>query len=276
MRSLSNFITTIATRSLTLCITAIALFSSCQKVISVDLGGTTTQYVIVGTLTDQPGTCQVSITQSKNFSDDNNFPPVSGATVTVEHNGVVTTLPETSSGLYQTSALTGIPGNTYQLTVHINDQVFTAASTMPQPVALDSIYTSTGRLSTNKFVTVVYHDPSGVSNYYHFVQYVNGKKEKTIFVDNDEFTDGQPIKSQLNYNNDTNDNARDIKTGDSVRINMYCIDPAVYKYWYSLNDGATGANESASPANPVSNITGESVMGYFSAQTLQSRTIRVP
>ena len=263
-------------RSLFTSLTAIVLLSSCQKVISIDLAGATTQYVIVGAITNQPGTCQVSITQTKNFNDDNNFPGVSGATVTIEHNGTITPLPETSSGIYQTTALTGIPGDTYHLAVHINDQAFTSSSTMPQPVALDSIYVSTERLSTKKYITVVYHDPAAIPNYYHFVQYVNGKKEKRVFVDNDEFTDGQTIKSQLNFNNDTNDASRDIKTGDSVTIQMLCIDAAVYEYWYSLNDGATGANESASPANPVSNITGGSAMGYFSAQTFQSRTILVP
>src|SRR5438309_885594 len=52
----------------------ILLFSSCQKVISVNLDSTSRQYVIVGTLTDQPGVCQVSITQTKNFNDNNQFP----------------------------------------------------------------------------------------------------------------------------------------------------------------------------------------------------------
>jgi len=254
----------------------ILLFSSCQKVISIDLDSTSKQYVIVGTLTDQPGVCQVSITQTKNFNDNNQFPGVSGATVTLENNGVVTPLPETSAGIYQSSALTGTPGNTYHLSVTIDGHVYTASSTMPQPVALDSIYVSTESFSNNKYMTVVYHDPAGIANYYHYVQYVNGKKEKTIFADNDEFTDGQTVKSRLSFNNDNNDNSRDIHTGDSVRIDMFCIDPDVYKYWYSLNDGATGANQSASPSNPVSNITGTSVQGYFSAQTLQSKIIRVP
>ena len=252
------------------------LLSSCQKVISVKLDTASTQYVIVGTLTDQPGVCQVSVTQSKSFSENNSFPGVSGATVTIENNGVTTPLPETSSGVYQTTALTGIPGNTYHLTVTIGSQLFTASSTMPQPVALDSIYTSTESLSNKKYITVVYHDPAGISNYYHFVQYVNGKKEKTIFADSDEFTDGQTIKSQLTFNNDNSDPARDIKTGDSVTLTMFCTDAAVYKYWFSLNNGATGSSQSASPANPVSNISGESVTGYFSAQTFQTRTILVP
>jgi hypothetical protein len=55
---------------------------------------------------------------------------------------------------------------------------------------------------------------------------------------------------------------------------MICNDAAVYTFWYSLSSGATGANESASPANPVSNISGGAV-GYFSAQTIQRKTILV-
>lgn len=56
---------------------------------------------------------------------------------------------------------------------------------------------------------------------------------------------------------------------------MLCISPEVYKYWYSLNAGATGGNNAASPANPVSNISG-GALGYFSAQTAQTKYIDVP
>ena len=252
----------------------VALLGSCQKVIDVKLDSSEAQYVIVGTVTDQPGSCQVSITQTKSFSDDNNFPGVSGAIVTVENNGVVTPLTEQGNGIYQTNSITGLPGQTYQLVVNIKGQVFTSGSTMPQPVDLDSLYISAGRLSDKNYVTVIYKDPAGVPNYYRFIQYVNGKKEKSIFADDDEFTDGQRVRSQLQYDNDTDDKSRDITSGDSVRIEMICIDAAVYKYWYSLNDGATGASQSASPANPVSNISG-SVMGYFSAQTVRGKTIKM-
>ena len=248
--------------------------TGCQKVISVNLNSSETRYVITGKITDQPGECQVSITRTKDFSEDNQFPGVSGATVTVENDDVVTTLPETAAGIYSTTSLTGQHGHTYLLTVHIGSETFTSSSTMPQPVNLDSMYVSTAPLSNNKNVTVIYKDPPGIANYYHFIQYVNGRKEQTIFVSDDEFTDGQRVRSQLNYNNDTNDPARDIKSGDSVRIDMICNDAAVYKYWYSLNDGATGANQSASPANPVSNISG-GALGYFSAQTIQRKAIKV-
>ena len=260
-------------RLLPICFASICL-AGCQKVININLNSTSPKYVIVGKITDQPGDCQVSITRTKDFSEDNQFLGVSGATVTVENNGVVISLPEANSGVYSTTSLTGQPGQTYTLTVHIGNETYTSMSTMPQPVHLDSIYVRTGALSNKKYVTVVYRDPPGIANYYHFVQYVNDLKEPTIFVGDDEFTDGRTVKSELNYNNDTDNPARDIKNGDSIRIEMICNDQAVYKYWYSLFNGATGDNQSASPSNPVSNISG-GALGYFSAQTIQSKGIKV-
>ena len=65
-------------------------------------------------------------------------------------------------------------------------------------------------------------------------------------------------------------------SGDQVTVDMLCLDPAVYKYWYSLDRGATGGGISgATPANPVTNISG-GALGYFSAHTLQSKTMVVP
>jgi hypothetical protein len=107
-----------------------------------------------------------------------------------------------------------------------------------------------------------------------WVQYVNGLEEKTIFIGDDEFTDGLTIRDQLNYNNDTNDPNRDIKTGDTVRVDMLCLDAAVYKYWYSLNTEASGNGSANSPGNPISNING-GCLGYFSAQTVRSKTLVV-
>ena len=53
---------------------------------------------------------------------------------------------------------------------------------------------------------------------------------------------------------------------------MQCIDNAVYKYWFSLNQSATGTSQSASPANAVSNISG-GALGYFSVHTVESKTV---
>lgn len=257
-----------------LIITAL-LFYSCEKVISVHLDASATQYVIEGVVTDEPGGSSVSITRTKDFSSDNTFAGVSGATVAIENNGTSYPLTESSTGIYTTNALTGVPGNTYRMKVILNGVTYTAASTMPQSVVgMDSIYVSNGTLTNKRYVTVVFTDPAGIPNYYRWVQYVNGRKEKAIFFGSDEFTDGRTIKVQLDFNNDTNDSTRDIRTGDSVRIDMINIDSAVYQYWYALQQNADGSGQSASPANPAGNISG-GCLGYFSAQTVRSKGLRV-
>jgi len=272
MSRTSNIINRNSGRILIACIAV--LFSACQKVISVKLSPGASKYVIEGVITDQPGTCSVSITATKDFSADNTFPGVSGATVKVESDGTVYTLTETTPGTYATSAITGTPGKTYTMTAIVDGNTYTASSTMPQPVGLDSMYVSNGSLSNKLYVTIVYTDPAGVPNYYRWVQYINGLKEKSVFIADDEFSDGLTVKGQLNYNNDTNDPNRDITIGDTVRIDMICLDSAVYKYWYELNTEASGNGSANSPANPISNING-GCLGYFSAQTVRTKTLVV-
>jgi hypothetical protein len=58
---------------------------------------------------------------------------------------------------------------------------------------------------------------------------------------------------------------------DSVTIEMHCIDKPVYDYYYSLGN----RDNSATPANPVSNIVG-GALGYFSAHTVRKTTAVVP
>jgi hypothetical protein len=146
---------------------------------------------------------------------------------------------------------------------------------MAVPVLLDTLYISNGPYGQFKFATVGYTDPAGVSNNYRFVQYLNGIKDPAIFWENDEFTDGQFVSTQLDTGVDKKDDPRNIKSGDTVMIEMQCIDSAVYKYWYSLHfNGGDGGNI-ATPANPVTNLSG-GALGYFSAQTVNRKTVIAP
>jgi hypothetical protein len=86
-------------------------------------------------------------------------------------------------------------------------------------------------------------------------------------IQNDDFANGvetnQPIFGNLGA----------YYVGDSCRFTMMCIDENIYKYFYSLT--LNGPGGAATPANPVSNIEGEYVLGYFSAQTKQTLTFVV-
>lgn len=253
--------------------------TSCEKVIDIDLKNADRKYVIEGVLTDQPNSCKVIISQTKAFDENNDFAGVKGAEVLItDESGVTVALTETAEGVYETNLVTGIPGNTYNLKVTINGEIFTASSTIPTPVVMDSLFIRDNTFFNEKIrlANVQFQDPEGKANYYRFVQYINGVKDKTIFVRDDDLFDGRLIDAQLfSRTDDEDDDQNKIESGDEVRVEMFCIDAKVYKYWYSLDQSARGESESASPANPVSNISG-GALGYFSAHTYETKTIEAP
>jgi hypothetical protein len=253
--------------------------SSCEKVIDINLDKVEKKYVIEAIVTDQPGTSKVSITQTKDFNENNSFPGVTGATVSISESGGPTyILTETSAGEYEATGLMGNSGKTYSLNVTISGKSFTATCKMPPAVNLDTIYVTDELLftETRKIVNAVFQDPVGLGNSYRFIQYVNGFQENQILIRNDDYSDGRRIDNKLFYFSDSdNKDSTIIHSGDEVTIDMLCIDPAIYKYWFSLDRSSTGGSGQATPANPVTNIQG-GALGYFSAHTLQTKTMIVP
>lgn len=256
----------------------VVLFSSCRKVINVDIAGVEKKYVIEAFVNDQQDSSRVLISTTKNISENNDYPGVGGASVTVTDDaGVVTTFIEDSAGYYSAPAFKGSVGRTYTLRVNINGTSFTAISSMPQKISMDTLFISDEILfgEARKIANTTYQDPPGKGQCYRYVQYINGKKTKTIFVNNDDYIDGKYVEAKLWYLADDDEDEEKIERGDTVRLDMFCIDKAVYQYWFSLNQSATGNSQSASPANAVSNITG-GALGYFSAHTAESKEIVVP
>jgi hypothetical protein len=251
-------------------------FFSCKKVIDIKVKESDTKYVIEGIVTNEPGTCKVYISQTKPFNEDNSFPQVRGAIVKVKDNGVEFLLVESVPGLYTTNLINGTPGHTYQLSATINGQEFTASCKMPQPVGLDTLYISAGPFGQFKFATIGYSDPAGINNGYRFVQYVNGEKDPKIFWEDDKLNDGQKVVDQLDTGIDKKDDPRNINSGDEVTIEMLTLDEAIYNYWYSLRSGGGDGNgNTATPSNPVTNITG-GALGYFSAHTVSRKIVIAP
>ena len=252
------------------------LFSACEKEIELDLNTANTKFVIEGMVTDQPGPAVVTITQTKNFNTDNTFPVVSGAAVTIsDNNGSPITLHETTAGRYESTAVTGMPGHSYALSVSTNGQTFTALASIPALVRFDSLYISKEILmgDDRMVANAVYQDPPARGNAYRFIQYINGRRTRFLFAENDNLTNGRNVTTQLRVYGDEGED-QPIKTGDVIRVEMQGIDPAVYLYWFSLQS-ASGRSNDGAPANPVSNIKG-GALGYFSAHTVQVKTVTVP
>ena len=244
-----------------------ALFS-CTKVISVNLNNANPNIVIEGVVSDDAGPYQVQLTQTVNFSDPNIFPPVTGATVRITDStlGITDSLKEVLPGTYVTQKLKqGLTGHTYQLFVLSNGQTYTASSTMPAKVNLDSVSFFTTDIFGTRSTSAVanFQDPAGIANYYTFTEFVNGQAIDQTFNFSDRLSDGKYIRRQL-----FNDSSY-INPGDQVSIEMHCVDNQVWQYFNTLGQAKGNNSQAITPANPLSNIS-NNALGYFSAQTVQS------
>lgn len=246
-------------------------FWSCQEIIPVDLNTAFPKLIIDGEVSDQPGPYQVVLSQTASYDQNNVFPPVSGAVVVITDNaGNMDTLAENNPGTYQTTRLQGFPGRTYTLTVKSNHAVYTAISTMPSPVAIDTVIIKT-RLSTRKkMLSVSFFDPKGIPNYYRVLEkVVNGKPPYVripqpvlgTFI-TDGVLDGTRI-NLLTYNQPS------FYTYDQVLVSLQCIDKNVYNYFMSADQAG---NMSTSVSNPVTNIT-NGALGYFNAYAVRYKKI---
>ena len=256
-------------------IIALLLFCSCQKTVTLPLNTAPSQIVIQGEVTNAAGPYTVTINKSVGFYTDNTFPPISGAVVKISDNqGNTDSLTETfTPGVYTTHTLQGIPGNTYTLYVFAQDTAYTAVSTMPMPVNLDSVSfeATTGFGKTRISAEVNFQDPAGIHNYYQFIQFINTVQfTKDIFIFDDRLSDGRYIVNDLRMDSTY------IKPGDVVTVNMYCIDENVYNYFNQIeqSSGNGAFNTTASPTNPATNIS-NGAYGYFSAHTIQTKSAYV-
>ncbi|HPH99510.1 MAG TPA: DUF4249 domain-containing protein [Chitinophagaceae bacterium] len=245
---------------------------ACKKVITVDLKNATPQIIIQGNVTNEAGPYTVKITKTVAYTSDNIFPPVTGATVSIKDNTTNTTdaLTETLPGIYSTSALQGVQGHSYTLSVLAEGNQYAAISTMPQLVPLDSITFINEATSNLVNVVVNFQDPVGTPNYYQFMQtsikYRFFDTLKKIFVFGDRLSDGKYVRRQLLVNEKGN-----LANRDTALVEMQCIDKNIFNYFNQL-DRITNPNnnQSSTPANPTSNIN-NNALGYFSAHTVQRK-----
>ena len=245
---------------------------SCQKVVDLKLKDASGQMVIEANVTNT-NTAIVKMSQNVSFTSTNTFPPVSGAAVTIsDQSGKSYTLIEGIAGTYTSSQLQATSLNTYILTVQTRGKTYTASSTMPPALALDTITAKNDEFNNGKDrkeISVSYFDPAGIKNQYLFLMYVNGVQVKNLFVYNDDLTDGKHVTAQLRQDD------IDVYPGDAVKVEMQCIDKANYTYWFTLQQQQQqGTGGGVTPSNPPSNLS-NNALGYFSAHTTQSKTIRV-
>jgi hypothetical protein len=249
------------------------LATSCKNVIDLKLNNAQPLLVIEGNLTDQIGPQVVTISSSIPLENTAVYPPIKGAVVKLtDYNGITRTLTERAPGVYSSSSFIGRYNQSYTLNVTVNGQNYTAISTMPQKVALDSVALSIQHFAnkTSKTLIIFYDDPPAVPNQYRFVLSVNGVQIKQVFTRNDQFNNGRSVQ-QLLFQDDI-----ELQSGDRVDIEMQCIDAQMYTYWYTFTQQRANGFNSTTPTNPPNNFNTDNILGYFSVHTSQHKNIIIP
>ncbi len=244
------------------------LFSSCEKVIDVDLNSADPQIVIEGVITNSAGPFSVTITQTTDYFEPSSYPAISNSIVNIsDSEGNFETLVEVEPGVYQTANLQGVEGRTYDLYVNIDGVEYTASSYMPPVTTIDSleyeeIDIGFGGQSDEDNYAVFAHfmDTENIENYYRIKYYINSEFDGEIHVIDDQLLDGNDIE----YGSIL----EDVEISDEVIVELLGIDENVYDYFNTLStilgDGQGPSSGSTTPSNPNSNIS-NGALGYFSA-----------
>lgn len=246
-------------------------FTSCEKVIPVDLNDSDPKLVIEAQVGDHDGPYWVALTRSVNFDESNDFPEVTDAEVIItDSEGNTEMLEQALDGLYVTNNLEGVPGRSYTLDITVDGVTYTAVSTMPAPIEIDTIKFKNGFFPGTKIVDVSFQDIPGEDNYFLMLQYQNGYSfsDGTFPLGSDQLTDGEEITFTFLYDEG------EISPADTMTYELYVIDEGVFDYFRTLNQLADAGN-SASPANPITNFT-NNPLGYFSAHAVRRKAIVLP
>ena len=242
---------------------------SCEKVIQLNLKDSGAKIVIQGNIYDQPGPYTVKISSSVSFDASSSYPPITGARVVISDNvNQSEVLTESFSGTYVTSKLKGLPGRTYSLSVKTGTDSYQASAVMPYAVGIDSVYFATSPFSGEVQTAISFRDPIFSVDYYRMVYFINKVQQKPFYVIDDELFPGVQIHYALSSRNSD----IKLKQGDQVMVWLESVDPGVFEYFRTAG---SDSGESASPANPVSNIS-NGALGYFNACSVRKISAIVP
>lgn len=177
-------------------------------------------------------------------------------------------------------SLLGEPGRTYTLNVEADGKTATAVTTIPQVIALDSLWFQLAQQNPNDdslgFIWATLADPDTLGNGYRwFAKRTNlnadGEPKDIAFIAplfsvfEDRFFSGLTFDFQYNRGSqpfssaedDNNEEAGYFKRGDTVVVKFASLGRREYKFYESYASNVSSQGDLFSnPANVVSNISG--------------------
>ncbi len=175
--------------------------------------------------------------------------------------------------IYKGATIIGIPGQTYYLTVVADGKTFTAITTIPAPIKLDSVWWKADPpQDTLGFAWAHLSDPAGVGNAYKWYAKRPTKDRRFIApfssTFDDKFIDGKSFDFAYNRGTDPTvdpnitkkepENERGyFKKTDTIYIKFCAIDNSSAKFYTAYETALqSNGNPFASPTTIISNIKG--------------------
>lgn len=184
------------------------------------------------------------------------------------------------SNYFTSTTLRGVAGETYSLHIKWQDYEASAVCTIPEPVAIDTVYAEKVPGSDSSFVAKMLfrNDPAagryyqtfrrmgGSENTYEAVNFttLDGSKQDTLITE----TFMQPMKKL---------DAKDmyLHPGDTIALKLATTELPIYEFWSSYANYANSAGTVLSvPTNLKGNING--AIGYWAGYGIDIREIVVP
>jgi len=282
--------------------TALAIFfaCSCSEPIDLDVQRLKTKYLSVeAIINDMPDTYQViSLKQSTQYFTGHrpkDCKPVKNATVEVSDGSRTYEFVETpftpAGEYYSPEGFCAVPGRTYSLTIQrrVGKEIktYTASSTMVEcGFVVDSIdYKCSASLMDSSVTIGVWGRDLPFHNNVLALTAINGNVrpiDKSFGLDdkyfNGQYMEGYPVtvltQTWERYNAGEL-YAKPLAAGDTLELYAYTLSDEFYDFYMSFFYNMTASAIpliATQPANVVTNITGDDVLGYFTTAPVSKGT----
>jgi Domain of unknown function (DUF4249) len=267
---------------ITLSFLIIGCLASCTEDINLNIIGKDATIVVEGSI-ENGDYAFVILTHSSSVSkpfDFNNL-LITDAQVYVSNGAITDTLQfviDSTASLpfgYRGSKLLGVVGETYFLTIIADGKKYTATTTIPTPVAMDSVWWKAQPPNdTVGFAWAHLTDPPGFGNAYRW-QAKRASKDRRYIAPNgatfdDKFIDGKSFDTYYNVGQDptaapdtasgqNNNNPFDnmFTNKDTIYTKFCTIDYTTFRFYITYETAAqNNTNPFASPTSVSTNIQG--------------------
>jgi hypothetical protein len=252
------------------------LLVSCEDIIKIDLDSMESKMVIEGVIRDISDHCIVNISKTVDYFKPGVYPKVSDAIVSItDDDGKITIFNETRPGEYTSENLDAVPGHEYRLDVWAQGAKYSAETTMPRRVEIESLSCIVPPpildLGEGLMVYCQVVDPPEEQNQYRMKAYNisdTTKASESMVLFNDDFNNGN--KMRMDWEQGA------FLTGDTVIVEIQTLDRSSYDFYRTMfSITGNGFFSASSPANPLTNLS-NGALGYFGTCTVSCDTLVIP